>query len=64
VPDEVVAVEKLPRTLNGKKIEVPARRILLGTAPETAVTPGAVDDRDALGAFVDLLVSLRSEARS
>jgi len=64
VPDEVVAVEKLPRTLNGKKIEVPARRILLGTAPETAVTPGAVDDRDALGAFVDLLVSLRSEAPS
>ena len=64
VPDEVVTVAKLPRTLNGKKIEVPARRILLGTAPEIAVTPGAVDDRDALGAFVDLLVSLRPRAQA
>jgi acetoacetyl-CoA synthetase len=64
VPDEVVTVAKLPRTLNGKKIEVPARRILLGVAPETAVTPGAVDDHDALGAFVDLLVSLRPRAQA
>jgi acetoacetyl-CoA synthetase len=59
VPDHVVVVDKLPRTLNGKKIEVPARRILLGTPPDTAVTPGAVDDREALERFVELLVSLR-----
>jgi len=59
VPDRVIAVRKIPRTLNGKKIEVPARRILLGVAPEVAVTPGAVDDRGALEDFVSLLVSLR-----
>jgi acetoacetyl-CoA synthetase len=60
VPDRIVVVDKLPRTLNGKKIEVPARRILLGTAAESAVTPGAVDDPEALRRFVELLGSLRA----
>ncbi|MGH9046352.1 MAG: AMP-binding enzyme, partial [Acidimicrobiales bacterium] len=59
VPDDIVLVERLPHTLNGKRIEVPARRILLGVAPQDAVTPGAVDDRAALERFVALLVEMR-----
>ena len=62
VPDRIEFVPSLPRTLNGKKLEVPARRILLGTDPAVAVTPGAVDDREALERFTDLLVSLRERA--
>ncbi|MGH9008202.1 MAG: AMP-binding protein, partial [Acidimicrobiales bacterium] len=62
VPDQIEVVSKLPRTLNGKKLEVPARRILLGTDPAAAVTLGAVDDREALERFVDLLVSIREPA--
>ena len=62
VPDRVITVKRIPRTLNGKKIEVPARRILLGVAPEVAVTPGAVDDRGALEDFVSLLGSLREQS--
>lgn len=62
VPDEIFEVERIPRTLNGKRIEVPARRILLGTDPARAVTPGAVDDRAALDRFIELLVGLRGEA--
>jgi len=61
VPDRLVVVDRLPRTLNGKKIEVPTRRILLGTPPEQAVTAGAVDDREALERFVGLLQELRAE---
>ncbi len=60
VPDQVVAVDRLPRTLNGKKLEVPTRRILLGAAPETVVTRGAVDDPAALDRFVNRLIVLRS----
>jgi acetoacetyl-CoA synthetase len=60
VPDEIVEVERIPRTLNGKRIEVPARRILLGTDPQRAITPGAVDDRAALDRFVQLLVEMRA----
>lgn len=52
VPDEIVMVDAIPRTLNGKKLEVPIRRILLGTPPNEALTPGAVDDPEALDRFL------------
>ena len=38
----------IPRTLSGKKLEVPVRKILLGTEPEGAVAPNALADPDAL----------------
>ena len=63
VPDEIVVVDKIPRTLNGKKLEVPIRRILLGTPPSEALTPGAVDDSAALDRFTARLRDLRSAGR-
>ncbi|MGJ5893992.1 acetoacetate--CoA ligase [Streptomyces niveiscabiei] len=36
VPDEIVPVPGIPRTLTGKKLEVPVRRILQGTDPAQA----------------------------
>ena len=42
VPDEIHAIPEVPRTLNGKKLEVPIKRILTGTPLEKAVSPGAV----------------------
>ena len=38
VPDRFVVVEAIPRTLNGKKCEVPVKRILAGVEPEHAVS--------------------------
>lgn len=55
VPDRIIAVRRLPRTLNGKKVEVPIRRILLGTDPEVAVSKDALADPGALG---DVLAAL------
>jgi acetoacetyl-CoA synthetase len=43
VPDEIIEVSGIPRTLTGKKLEIPVKRILLGTAPGDAVDLGAVD---------------------
>nr|BFF25456.1 hypothetical protein GCM10025732_34210 [Glycomyces mayteni] len=40
LPDEVIAVAKIPRTVTGKKIEVPVKRILQGVPVEQAVAPG------------------------
>jgi len=34
VPDEIVQVESIPRTLSGKKMELPVRKLLLGTPAE------------------------------
>ncbi len=48
VPDEVFAVHEIPRTLNGKKLEVPLKRMLLGARPDKAVNLGSVSNPDAL----------------
>jgi acetoacetyl-CoA synthetase len=55
VPDRVVTVPEIPRTLNGKKCEVPVKRILGGTPPEQAVAAGALANPASLAPFVDLL---------
>jgi acetoacetyl-CoA synthetase len=54
VPDRFVVVEAIPRTLNGKKCEVPVKKILAGTPPERAVSRGALQNPDALGPFLAL----------
>ncbi|MEA2900720.1 MAG: acetoacetyl-CoA synthetase [Actinomycetota bacterium] len=54
VPDEIVAVAEVPRTLNGKKLEVPVKRILLGEPWQSVVTPDGMANPDTLQFFVDL----------
>jgi acetoacetyl-CoA synthetase len=51
VPDEIVAVAAVPRTLSGKKLEVPVKRILEGRPPEEAASAGALTDPGALRPF-------------
>ncbi|MBX7159705.1 MAG: acetoacetate--CoA ligase [Acidimicrobiia bacterium] len=51
VPDAVVAVPAVPRTLSGKKLEVPVKRILAGMDPERAAALGALADPAALDPF-------------
>ncbi len=52
VPDRIVAVPAVPRTLSGKKLEVPVKRILGGTAPEVAASRGSLANPASLDAFV------------
>jgi acetoacetyl-CoA synthetase len=51
VPDAVHAVPAVPRTLSGKKLEVPVKRILLGQAVEDVASKDALADPGALDAF-------------
>jgi acetoacetyl-CoA synthetase len=51
-PDQIVAVPGIPRTLSGKKLEVPVKRILSGTPPEVAASRGSLTDPTSLDAFV------------
>ncbi|GAA2665129.1 MULTISPECIES: acetoacetate--CoA ligase [Actinosynnema] len=53
VPDRFVEVAEVPRTLNGKKCEVPVKRILAGADPERAVSRDALRNRDALLPFLN-----------
>jgi acetoacetyl-CoA synthetase len=59
VPDRFVVVSEVPRTLNGKKCEVPVKKILSGVAPERAVSREALANPDALAPFVELAGQLR-----
>jgi acetoacetyl-CoA synthetase len=54
VPDEIVAVRSVPRTLSGKKLEVPVKRILTGTPADDAASRGSLADPTSLDAFVEL----------
>ncbi|MEV0967445.1 acetoacetate--CoA ligase [Microtetraspora glauca] len=52
VPDEFHRVPGIPRTLSGKKLEVPVRKILLGTPVEKAANPDAMANPEVLSHFV------------
>ena len=54
VPDRFIQVAEVPRTLNGKKCEVPVKKILAGTPPERAVSRDALANPESLGAFLNL----------
>lgn len=58
VPDVVRQVPVLPRTLSGKKLEVPVKKILQGAAIEDAAAKGALTDPSALDVFVRLRAEL------
>jgi acetoacetyl-CoA synthetase len=60
VPDRIVAVPAVPRTLSGKKLEVPIKRILSGTPPDEAASRGSLANPHALDAFADLARERRS----
>ncbi len=62
VPDEIYAIAEVPRTLNGKKMEVPVKRILSGTPVEKAVSRDAMSNPQALNFFVELAQKLASPA--
>ncbi|MGC4086487.1 MAG: hypothetical protein QM756_01060 [Polyangiaceae bacterium] len=64
VPDEIRVVPSVPRTLNGKKLEVPVKRILLGTPPERAASPGTLAEPRSLDPFIALAAELGREQRS
>ena len=51
VPDVIEAVPVVPRTLSGKKLEVPVKRILDGVAAEVAASAGSLADPTALDWF-------------
>jgi acetoacetyl-CoA synthetase len=58
VPDRFVVIEEVPRTLSGKKCEVPVKRILAGVDPDKAVSRGALSNPDSLAPFLEFAARL------
>jgi acetoacetyl-CoA synthetase len=54
VPDEIRQIVAVPRTLSGKVLEVPVKRILMGAAPDQAASRESLANPEALDYFVSL----------
>jgi acetoacetyl-CoA synthetase len=57
VPSEVRGIAEVPRTLSGKVLEVPVKRILMGEAPEKAASRDSLANPAALDVFVAMASS-------
>lgn len=53
VPDDVFAVSDIPRTLNGKKMEVPVIKVLSGVAVDKAVNLGSMSNPKSMDYFME-----------
>ena len=62
VPDAVYAVAEIPRTLTGKKMEVPVRKLLLGMPLEKVASADSMVNPASMEFFVQLAAQLKQEA--
>ena len=62
VPNAVLQVREVPRTLSGKVLEVPVKRILTGTPAEQAASRDSLANPESLDYFVDLAGRLAEES--
>ncbi|HEX3391246.1 MAG TPA: acetoacetate--CoA ligase, partial [Solirubrobacteraceae bacterium] len=54
VPNKILQIQEVPRTLSGKALEVPIKRILMGAAPREAASVESLANPQALDYFVEL----------
>ncbi len=54
VPNEIRQIAEVPRTLSGKVLEVPVKRILMGTPPEQAASVESLANPRSLDYFVEM----------
>lgn len=57
VPDDVFVIPEVPRTISGKKMEVPVKKILLGLPIEQAANRDSMSNPASLDWFVDFAAS-------
>ncbi len=58
VPDRWIAIPQVPRTLNGKKVEIPVRKMLLGEPLEKVVSAGALANPESLKSIAQSVARL------
>jgi len=61
VPDEIYNILEVPQTLNGKKLEVPVKKILMRIPVEKAVNLDSMHNPETINYFVELSHSIRSQ---
>ncbi|MBV8377787.1 MAG: hypothetical protein JO279_12380, partial [Verrucomicrobia bacterium] len=64
LPDAIYAVPEIPQTLNGKKLEVPVKRIFQGYELSKSVSREAMSNPDSLKPFLELAETERAALSS
>ena len=54
VPNEIFQVQAIPRTLSGKKMELPVKKLLMGAAPDTVMKRDAMANAQSIDWFIEL----------
>ena len=62
IPNEIVEIREVPRTLSGKKLEVPVKKLLLGGSPDKVVNRDSMVNPDSFDTFITY-VAAREAAR-
>ncbi|MGR3323374.1 MAG: acetoacetate--CoA ligase [Pseudooceanicola sp.] len=62
LPDEIVEMAEVPRTLSGKKLEVPVKKLLLGGDPEKVVNRDSMANPDSFDAYLAYAEARRARA--
>jgi acetoacetyl-CoA synthetase len=62
VPNAIFQIAEVPRTLSGKVLEIPVKKILTGTPPDRAASRDSLANPQALDYFVKLAAELPGEA--
>lgn len=60
-PSEIYEVEMLPKTLNGKKLEIPVKKILMGEHPDDVMNRDSLANPEALDFFTTFAAERRTE---
>ena len=60
LPDAIYAVPEIPQTLNGKKLEVPVKRIFQGYELSKSVSREAMSNPDSLNPFLEVAERVRA----
>ena len=58
VPSAIYRIDEVPRTLTGKKMELPVRKLLLGSPADKVASADAMLNPGSLAYFIDLAASL------
>ena len=61
VPDDIIRVSQVPKTINGKKMEVPLKKLFMGSPPEKAFNKGSMANPEAVDEFMEIATRLRKE---
>ncbi len=60
-PDHIYFIPEVPKTLNGKKMEVPLKRVLMGVDPRKAFNPGTMMNPQAMDYILENIKPILAE---